>query len=219
MKNIGKNAPNRRLTGQSTQTVKLRKKTPRARKRGRISDGGLEDSMYMEVDEIQRLFSVIKSKRDLALFRIAYHRGLRAHEIGLLKLSDWQNDRLYVHRGKGSRSAEHLITPKEKHALNMWVRVRGHERGPLFPSRNHQPITRSRLDQLIKHYCELAKIPSAKAHMHALKHACGTHLAEMGESAENIKEYLGHRAISSTQCYLHFSKHRRQAMLDRKSVV
>jgi type 1 fimbriae regulatory protein FimB/type 1 fimbriae regulatory protein FimE len=45
--------------------------------------------------------------------------------------------------------------------------------------------------------------------MHALKHSCGTHLSERGESAETIQDWLGHRAAKSTQVYMHFSQRRR----------
>jgi type 1 fimbriae regulatory protein FimB/type 1 fimbriae regulatory protein FimE len=45
--------------------------------------------------------------------------------------------------------------------------------------------------------------------MHVLKHSCGTHLSERGESAQMIQDYLGHRAASSTQIYMHFSTQRR----------
>ena len=68
--------------------------------------------MYLQPEEIQQLFRVIKGKRDRAIFRLVYHRGLRAHEVGLIQLSDFK-DRdglLYVHRGKGSISREHLIS-------------------------------------------------------------------------------------------------------------
>ena len=46
---------------------------------------------------------------------------------------------------------------------------------PMFPSRNHQGISRFRLHGLMKGYCAAAGIPAEKAHMHALKHSCGTH--------------------------------------------
>ncbi len=166
--------------------------------------------MYLEQDEIAALFRVIRSKRDAAIFRLAYHRGLRAHEVGLLQLADFRNDRLYVHRGKGSESRAHALTRIEAHTLRLWVRERGRAAGPLFPSRNHRPITRSRLDQLMKKYCALAGIPADKAHMHALKHSCGTHLAERGNAADEIKDWLGHRDLKSTDIYMHMTKKRRE---------
>ena len=171
----------------------------------------------MEEKDLTALFRVITSKRDRAIFRLTFHRGLRAHEVGKLKLSDFR-DRdgvLYVYRGKGSVSREHSLTDEELRALRAWIKERGTTPGPLFPSRNHKPIGRHRLNQLIKGYCKLAGIHPDRAHMHALKHSCGTMLAERGESAENIQQWMGHRNASSTQVYMHFSK-RRQAELDAR---
>ncbi len=37
---------------------------------------------------MQRLFSAIKSKRDRAIFAVAYRHGLRASEIGILQRTD-----------------------------------------------------------------------------------------------------------------------------------
>ena len=39
---------------------------------------------YLTQDELTRLFGTIESKRDWAIFRVAYTYGLRASEIGLL---------------------------------------------------------------------------------------------------------------------------------------
>jgi integrase/recombinase XerD len=137
---------------------------------------------YLTEKEIDDLFRVIKSPRDRALFRVAYHRGLRASEVGILKLSDYRpapvQGRLYVHRLKGSISREYLITEIETAALKTWLRIRGPIPGPLFVSRNHRAISSRRLDHLMKRYCARAGIAAEKAHMHAPKHSCGTHLVD-----------------------------------------
>ena len=40
---------------------------------------------FLTQDELRQLFKVIRSKRDKAIFLVAYRRGLRASEIGLLQ--------------------------------------------------------------------------------------------------------------------------------------
>src|SRR2546429_5897898 len=39
-------------------------------------------------DELRQLFKVIRSKRDKAIFLVAYRHGLRASEVGLLQRAD-----------------------------------------------------------------------------------------------------------------------------------
>ena len=74
---------------------------------------------YLTTEEIAALFSMIDDVRDRAIFRIAYHRGLRASEIGLLRLADYrsQSGRLFVRRLKGSNSGEFLLTDVENRSL------------------------------------------------------------------------------------------------------
>ena len=237
-KNIGGKKPFRRRAIQSNESVQpgaelaalekeLSPKLERlkalraALKPGKKTYKGteLDESMYFDPEEIAALFRAIKSKRDRAIFRVVYHRGLRAHEVGLLQLSDFKerDGMLYVRRGKGSISREHKLLEEEARVLRAYIRdERGTAAGPLFPSRQgRKGITRIRLDQLIKLYCKDAGIRREKAHMHALKHSCGTHLAERGESAEAIQDWLGHREPSSTAIYMHFSRRRRGEAVER----
>jgi integrase len=207
---MGKFGPVSARVVRSTETVQPAKRPKSDR---------LEETKYLEQKEIDALFRVIKTRRDKAIFRLAYHHGLRAHEIGLIQISDYR-DRdgvLFIRRGKGSVSREHSLTENELRSLRAYLKAdRGAAPGPMFPSRQgKRGITRTRLDQLMKEYCKLAKISPAKAHMHALKHSCGTHLAERGASAEEIQDWLGHRDSGSTQIYLHFSKRRRTEMAER----
>src|SRR5712691_9333537 len=53
---------------------------------------------FLTEDELARLFSVIHSVRDRAIFQLAYHAGLRASEIGLLQLRDYdpKADRIFI---------------------------------------------------------------------------------------------------------------------------
>lgn len=186
-------------------------------KKQRAKGTELEEFDYLDESETMRLLSVIKSKRDRAIFTLTYQKGLRAHEVGKLKLADYRADGyLFVPRGKGSIERHYAMTNRELVALRAWLKVRGSAPGPLFPSRQGRDgITRRRLDQLMKHYCKLAGIDARKAHMHALKHSCGTHLAERGETAEAIQDWLGHKNPASTQIYMHFTKRRRAETVDR----
>jgi type 1 fimbriae regulatory protein FimB/type 1 fimbriae regulatory protein FimE len=172
---------------------------------------------YLTPEEISRFFRFVTSVRDRALFRLAYHRGLRASELGLFQLADYRTHvgRLLVRRLKGSNSGEFLLTQVEQHALRAWIRQRGTAPGPLFPSRNHRPISRFRLDQLMKRYCELAGIPREKAHMHALKHSCGTHLSAREPDIVAIQDHLGHANIQNTMKYVQIASKRRDEFSDR----
>lgn len=107
---------------------------------------------YLTVEELERLFdaphqAMLNSyervdiiARDTAILRVAYHRGLRASEIGILRFEDYRPPansdapgRLYVRRLKGSRSGEYLLTIKETQALESWIRYRGSKTSADYP--------------------------------------------------------------------------------------
>src|SRR3989441_3287624 len=70
---------------------------------------------FLTEDELARLFSVIHSVRDRAIFQLAYRAGLRASEIGMLQLRDYdpKADRIFIHRLKGSNSGQHHLCREE----------------------------------------------------------------------------------------------------------
>jgi integrase/recombinase XerD len=216
LKNTGRKSPKTAKTGQSKRTDTLKKhanKRPYSRN---------PDSQYLTPAEKDALFKVIRSPRDRAIFRLVYHRGLRSSEPGQLQMSDWneKDGLLYVRRGKNSISRDYRLTREEAKELRAWLKIRGRAPGPLFASqKGARPgklgIHRNQLDRLFRKYCREAGIRPEKAHMHALKHSCATHMSERGESAEVIQDQMGHRAASSTAVYMHFSQRRRDEAAER----
>lgn len=167
------------------------------------SIGPRREMVYFSDEELQRFFSAISNRRDRALFRIMYHRGLRAHEVGLLTLSDYDafNRTLHVKRGKHSLEGTHRLCDEELRDLKYYLRVRGVNPGPLFPSNRGTGIGRAQLFVLMRKYCAAAGIPIEKAHPHVLKHSCGVHLTQQGKDLFEIRARLGHRNISNTARY------------------
>ena len=163
---------------------------------------------YLIEHEIQALLSAIKKPRDLAIFRLAYHHGLRASELALIQMRDYRpgarmaHDRLVIERLKGSIGGETILVQQAALAVRKWVKQRGLAPGAMFLSQKKSPISRKRLDELMKHYCELAGIPREKAHFHALKHTCATILlSDRRESIVDVQHHLGHADIRSTMIY------------------
>lgn len=158
---------------------------------------------FLTLDETQRLFNVIKDRRDKAIFLIAYRHGLRASEIGLLQTGDldFKKLRMMLHRLKGSLSGEHPLQPDEVKALKSHLRHRKIDTPILFPSRRALPISRHMLDELMKRYGERAGIPKEKRHFHVLKHSIATQLLDAGADLRFVQDWLGHANIQNTVIY------------------
>lgn len=183
----------------SNTSAQAQPEDPKPKKK-RKRDQGIK---YLTEEEIEALFAVIKDIRDKAIFRLIYHRGLRASEPGTLLLSDWhpETERLTCRRKKGSITAPFRLTAVEANALRAWIRKRGEMPGPLFPSRKHSPISRDQVYELMKRYCARAGIAKERSHPHALKHSCGTHVLRRLKDITQVQDHLGHKDIKSTMVY------------------
>ena len=215
---MAKRQPKPRSTKRYSQKVSLAKKAPKkAKKRKARKLIG-----YLTIPEKDRFFAAIDSVRDRAIFRVMYHHGLRASEVGKFDMSDFRQgstldlDRLYIHRLKGSISGECAMIPIAAQALRAWVRKRGYLEGPLFPSRNRTRIGRCRIWELMQKYCERAKIPAEKCHPHILKHSCCTHLlSDKRESIVDVQKHVGHAQIANTMLYAELTGEANEARAKR----
>lgn len=165
-------------------------------------------------EEITRFFKAIDSVRDRAIFRLMYHAGLRASEIGLLEMRDYspRTDRIMITRLKGSNSGEHHLSREEARSLRAWLKERGTAPGVIFASKKGGPISRKRLDALVKFYAAKAGLPAKLRHCHMFKHACCTHLLSKGFNVEQVQDWVGHANIQNTMEYSRVTNARRDQM-------
>jgi integrase/recombinase XerD len=158
---------------------------------------------FLMQDELRRLFKVIRSKRDKAIFLVAYRHGLRASEIGLLQQADVdvKQGRIAIHRLKGSISGVYPMQPDVLKAIRSYLRTRDDESPYLFLSKRRVPISRYTLHHLMQTYGEGAGLPVEKRKFHCLKHSIATHLLDAGADLAFVKDWLGHANIQNTTIY------------------
>ncbi len=173
---------------------------------------------FLTQGELRALLGVIPTRRDRALFLVAYRHGLRASDLGLLQLADLDLApyRLRVHRLKKSLSGIHPLQPDEVKVLRAYLRTREANSPPvLFPSRFGQAISRRQLDHLMKRYAAAAGIPEAKRHFPVLKHSIATHLLDAGAVLRFIQAWIGHASIRNTVIYAQLTSRRRDEQARR----
>ncbi|NMM64926.1 tyrosine-type recombinase/integrase [Clostridium sp. P21] len=181
---------------------------------------------YLTQEEAKNLFSAITSLnsihavRDLAIFRIAYRCGLRASEIGLIKLEDYNASKgeLYCKRLKGSSNNTIRLDSKTKNALDKYIS----ESAPLFnseilfKSQKDKPISRQTLDYLMKKYCSYANVhDKSKHHFHSIKHTTAVHLAESDMDIKELQWWLGHKSVTNTEIYFQFTTRQQEKMYSK----
>ena len=77
---------------------------------------------FLTLQETTRLFHRLASyRREKAIFLLAYRHGLRASEVGMLRIEDidFKTLRIMIHRLKGSHSGEHPLQPDEAKAIKV----------------------------------------------------------------------------------------------------
>lgn len=191
----------------------------RGKRKKAIKHRVIEDSDFLTEEELDRLFAAARkhSVRDHAILRVAFCKALRASEVGMLQLADYDSraNTLHVHRLKGSNSGTLPLFTAELAAVRAWLKIRGGRPGPLFLSRHNRAISRRMLDHLMKAYGELAGVPREKRHFHVLKHTRCTHLNDNDVPLKMIQHQVGHRDIRNTDIYTHVSGRAQTAMYDR----
>jgi len=148
------------------------------------------------------------SKRDRALFLLAYRHGLRVSEIRLLARDDvdLKHGRLTVRRLKGSLGGVYPMQPDLIRLLRSYLHSRKDALPYLLISNRGLPLHRSMLWHLIKKkYATAAQVDPAKVKFHSLKHSIATHLLDVGADLSFVKDWLGHANIQNTTIYAQFT--------------
>ena len=81
---------------------------------------------HLQDEQVVRLFSIIKSRRDRAMFMLMLRCGLRVREVANLTIDavDWRRRRLYVYHGKGDKDRVVYISDDTYAALVTYVKQR-----------------------------------------------------------------------------------------------
>jgi integrase/recombinase XerD len=159
--------------------------------------------------------------RDRALMEVLYSTGMRRHEVGGLRLNDIDAHRgvVTIRLGKGRKDR---TVPIGERAL-FWVQryvdeVRSTlvvvpDTGVVFLTENGDPISLSRLTDMLRDYIVAADIGKTGA-AHLFRHSMATMLLEAGADIRVIQEILGHALLTTTQIYTRVAVNRLKVVHD-----
>ena len=166
-------------------------------------------SRHLKDHEVGRLFEVIKSPRDRAMFSLMLRCGLRVEEVAHLSLADidFRRARISIQMGKGgkgrvvymSRDAYKALVaslrarPTSK-ARNIFISEKGTSRGKALSVRGIQKRMES-----------YARKANLSVSCHQLRHTMATQLLNADAELVTIQDLLGHSRITTTQRYCRVS--------------
>jgi site-specific recombinase XerD len=155
--------------------------------------------------EVVKLFEAIKSKRDIAMFKLMLRCGLRVEEVANLTMGaiDLKRRRIMVQQGKGGKDRVVYISSDALDALNIYLKFRSHYRSKSVflvekGTYKGKAISVRGIQKRIEYY---AKKTGIEVSCHRLRHTMATQLLNAEAEVETIQDLLGNNWITTTQRY------------------
>lgn len=172
------------------------------------------ENNWLEPKELLAILKAARERsiRDWAILLIGYRHAMRAQELSNLRLGDidLKTRTIRVRRVKGSMET---IQPLEKRAgqplldepkaLRLWLEQRQDDSDYVFTSQKGGSLTTNAIWRLFQTVAEDAGIEGRS--VHSLKHSRVSHLLQGGSPISEVRQAVGHRALSSTLRYVHSS--------------
>jgi len=166
----------------------------------------------LSLAEIQLLYSVTESSLERAVLAIFYGCGLRRSEGVALSLQDlaFRTQLLYVQSGKGAKRRVVPMSASVKADLERYVyQSRRAQSGvqTVLTTPQGKAIRGNLCNQILKTLLKRAGLSETYS-LHSLRHSIATHLLESGVQLHQVKAFLGHSHLETTQLYTHIKRYR-----------
>ena len=158
--------------------------------------------VFLNYGEIRDLLNSVDNLRDKLIIQLLYATGLRVSELCNLNVDDIEEEKIFVHLGKGSKDRVVFMDENTKKLLEEYIRNRKGEEKALILNKNGKRISQRSIQNIIKKYAKKAKI-NKKITPHTLRHTFATHMLQNDADIVVIKDLLGHSNLSTTQIYTH----------------
>lgn len=157
------------------------------------------------------------------LFRLIYSCGLRVSESIKITMQNinFDENSINIIDSKGHVSRIVVFSDSMKQCLEKYLNIFKFKEGLLFRNRKGNIIKRSALEVYYKKLLAKANLKT-KAHIHDLRHNfCNDAFNQMLEKGFNenvvlvyLNKYMGHKQISETEYYLHFTDYNRNKLIE-----
>lgn len=150
--------------------------------------------------------------KDSSLLAVLYDSACRVNEIINLKVENvvfGNHCRIHVN-GKGNKERDIPLMPNTSKLLKFYIEKFNLHNGTfLFGSRIGGKMTRQGVSYILQKYTkkllqdgQLLVADDISISPHLVRHSKATHLVNAGVNIFNVRDFLGHESISTTQIYL-----------------
>ncbi|MCB6607722.1 tyrosine-type recombinase/integrase [[Clostridium] symbiosum] len=164
----------------------------------------------------EEYYRLIKAAQDLQKDRLSLiiqticSTGIRISELECITVRAAQSGVAEVNcKGK---SRQIFIPHKLKMMLLSYIKKQQIRQGPIFITKQGNPINRSNVWREMKNLCEIAQVRENKVFPHNLRHLFAKTYYKMEKDISKLADLLGHSSINTTRIYIISSgeEHRRQ---------
>lgn len=164
----------------------------------------------------EEYYRLIKAAQDLQKDRLSLiiqticSTGIRISELECITVRAAQSGVAEVNcKGK---SRQIFIPHKLKMMLLSYIKKQHIRQGPVFITKQGNPINRSNVWREMKNLCQIAQVRENKVFPHNLRHLFAKTYYKMEKDISKLADLLGHSSINTTRIYIISSgeEHRRQ---------
>lgn len=183
--------------------------------------------------EIKELYRHCKTYQERAILSLAYGCGLRVGELEKCNVEDLQlkDGIIIVPEGKGNKRR---VVPMCSEVIKDLTDYFNNERTPPEdPAERSKPMYKQAFilhcrggrmkeytyNKILKRIIDRTNNKTLKAKeitMHSLRHSIATHLLENGVSVEQVRQFLGHSQIETTETYTHISQQQLNKLMEQQ---
>lgn len=156
--------------------------------------------------EVELMRNACIKPKEKAVFELLLSTGCRVTELTMLSMEnyDQQSGSITV-IGKGNKERRVFVNARAKVAIDNYLKVKPHFTGPIICGL-HGVGTRMTANGIQKMVKEIAKRAGvAHAHPHKFRRTAATFAIKQGMEINNVRIFLGHSSISTTQGYIDVS--------------
>ena len=164
----------------------------------------------LTISELRRLLAATDKPKYRLIIGLLFGIGLRAGEVGRLRLGDFDGDHrtLIIRKAKGGR---HRVLPYDESLRSLLI-AHYHAHSPtdfLFTSASRQRVQKDGISvrgvqYIVRQMVEASGI-NKKVCPHTLRHCFAVHYLNCGGNLLRLKQLLGHACISTTLRYLSYA--------------
>lgn len=181
------------------------------------SETQVRERVIFTREQIRELYGISRNLQERTILNLAYGCGLRVGELVRINREDLnlQENVVIVEKGKNNKRRIIPITEKVKEELQAFIFSIENEQLPtgsraLFYNTENRRMQAGSFVRILKNMLletesgkEFTNMELRKIGMHTLRHSIATHLLENGMSLEQIRCFLGHDHIETTEIYTH----------------